>query len=239
MTYSFGDSGEVEIVKGLATDKEKIRSALAGGVEKAFQMNMLNAPLLNISTVRMYEFGNVFTKETERRHLALVIDDGKKKSSFTDEVDLLLSQIKRELSIHSLEYETVSAKPYVIELDFDALIAALPEPTSYEPLVYDQTPIMYHSVSPYPFIVRDIAVWVPSQVAWEDIHTLALTIDSPLIIRIDCFDTFSKEVDGVQKTSYAFRFVLQASDRTLTDAEANEIADRMYGLLKEKGYEIR
>ncbi len=239
MTYSFGDDGEVEIVKGLASDKEKIRSTLSGGVEKAFQMNMLNAPLLNISTVRMYEFGNVFTKENERRHLALVVDDGKKKTSFTEEVDLLLSQIKRELGVPSIECDTVSAKPYVIEIDFDALIDALPEPTSYEPLAYDQAPIAYQAVSAYPFIVRDIAVWVPSSVSWEDIRTLALQIDSPLIVRIDCFDTFSKEVVGVQKTSYAFRFVLQASDRTLTDAEANEVADRMYFLLKEKGYEIR
>jgi phenylalanyl-tRNA synthetase beta subunit len=239
MTYSFGDVGEVEIVKGLASDKEKLRSALAGGVEKAFQMNMLNAPILNISTVRMYEFGNVFTKETERRHLALVADDGKKKSSFTEEVDLILSQVKRELGVQTLEYDTVSTKPYCVELDFDALIATLPEPNTYEPLAYDQTPVAYQAVSPYPFIVRDIAVWVPARVAWEDIHALALQVDSPLIVRIDCFDTFSKEIDGVQKTSYAFRLVLQSRDRTLTDTEANEIADRMYALLKEKGYEVR
>jgi phenylalanyl-tRNA synthetase beta chain len=187
----------------------------------------------------MYEFGNVFTRETERRHLALVVDDGKKKTSFTEEVDLLLSQIKRELGVPAIVYDTVSTKPYVIELDFDALIDTLPEPTSYEPLAHDQAPIAYQAVSAYPFIVRDIAVWVPAQISWEDIHTLALQIDSPLIVRIDCFDTFSKEVDGVQKTSYAFRLVLQSTDRTLTDAEANEVADRVYFLLKEKGYEIR
>ncbi len=239
MTYSFGDVGEVEIVKGLASDKTKLRSSLANGVERAFQMNMLNAPLLNIKEVKMYEFGNVFTKSGERRHMALVIDDGKKKSSFTEELDMVLSQIKRDLGVQELEYETISAKPYVIELDFDTLIAPLPEPISYEPLAYDQTPIAYQAVSLYPFIVRDIAVWVPAPVTWEDIRALALQIDSPLIVRIDCFDTFTKEIDGVMKTSYAFRFVLQSKERTLTDAEANEIADKMYTLLKEKGYEIR
>ncbi|MFA5132395.1 MAG: phenylalanine--tRNA ligase subunit beta [Candidatus Paceibacterota bacterium] len=240
MTYSFGDVGEVEIVKGLATDKEKLRSALASGVERAFHMNMLNAPLLNIQTVKMYEFGNVFTKITERRHLALVIDDGKKKSSFTDEVDTILSQIKRDLGVATIEYETVSAKPYVIELDFDTLIATLPEPTSYESLTRSQNSIAYTPISPYPFIVRDIAVWVPASVTWEDLHTLALQIDSPLIIRIDCFDTFSKTAeDGSVKTSFAFRFVLQSKERTLTDEEANAVAEKMYTILKEKGYEIR
>ena len=239
MTYSFGDAGEVEIVKGLATDKENLRDKLAGGVLSAFQMNMLNAPLLNVQTIKMYEFGNVFTRDDERRHLAIALDDGKKKTTFTEEMDLILSQIKRDLGIHALEYETVSQKPYVIELDFDTLIETLPEPTSYEPLAHTQPLAAYRPFSPYPFIVRDIAVWVPDTVTWENIHALALQIDSPLVVRTDCFDTFSKEVDGVRKTSYAFRFVLQAKDRTLTDDEANEVANRMYGLLKEKGYEIR
>ena len=239
MTYSFGDVGEVEIVKGLATDKEKLRNSLSGGVNKAFQMNMLNAPLLHIQTVKMYEFGNVFTKNTEQRHLALIIDDGKKKSSFNDEVDMILSQIKRDLGVTNLECETTQVKPYTVELDFDALIEGLPEPTSYEPLTPHTDSVVYEAVSPYPFIVRDIAVWTPASTSWDSIHDLALQVDSPLVVRIDCFDTFTKEIEGIQKTSYAFRFVLQAKDRTLTDAEANEVADRMYGLLKEKGYEVR
>lgn len=239
LTYSFGDEGTVEILKGLAADKAKLRTALSPGVGRAFQMNMLNTPLLNIQMIKMYEFGNMFTETGERRHLALVIDDGKKKSSFSDEADMLLSQIKRDLGVAALEYERVNAKPYTIELDFDALIATLPEPSLYEPLSQDQTTVSYQAVSPYPFIVRDIAVWVPTSVTWETIHALALQIDSPLILRVDCFDTFTKEIDGAQKTSYAFRFVLQSKERTLTDTEANEVADKMYALLKEKGYEIR
>lgn len=239
MTYSFGDEGEVEIVKGTAMDKEKLRSTLARGVLSAFQMNMLNAPLLNVQTVKMYEFGNVFTQDDERRHMALVIDDGKKKSSFTEQVDLILSQIKRELGVASFEWETVSVKPYVVELDFDALIATLPEPTSYEALTRTDSETAYEPISPYPFIVRDIAVWTPFGTTWQDIHTLALQVTSPLIVRIDCFDTFEKDVDGVRKTSYAFRFVLQSFERTLTDDEANEVANKMYELLKEKGYEVR
>ncbi len=239
MTYSFGDVGEVEIMKGLATDKEKLRSSLSGGINKAFNMNMLNAPLLHIQTVRMYEFGNVFTKSTERRHLALIIDDGKKKSSFSDEIDMILSQIKRDLGVTNLEGETIQAKPYIVELDFDTLIDSLPEATLYEPLTSHQDSVVYEAISPYPFIVRDIAVWTPASTEWRSIHDLAIQVYSPLIVRIDCFDTFTKETEGIQKTSFAFRIVLQAKDRTLTDVEANEVADTMYRLLKDKGYEIR
>lgn len=239
MTYSFGDAGEVEIVKGLASDKEKLRSNLSSGVQKAFQMNMLNAPLLNLQTIKMYEFGNIFTKDTERRHLALIIDDGKKKSSFTEEVDLLLSQIKRELGIASLEYETVQAKPYTIELDFDTLIESLPQPSSYEPLTQSTSTAPYKAVSPYPFIARDIAMWVPCDVTWEDIRSLVAEVGNTLVARIDLFDTFEKEIDGVRKVSYAFRLVFQSFERTLTDEEVNEMMNPYYEALKAKGYEIR
>lgn len=239
MTYSFGDVGDVEIVKGLATDKEKLRTVLAGGVEKAFQMNMLNAPLLNVDVIRMYEFGNIFTRESERRHFALIIDDGKKKSVFTQEVAAILEEIKTALSLSEVIPVVFSTKPYIVEVDFDSLIEFLPEPTAYEPLDRTDSKPTYKAVSPYPFIVRDIAVWVPSGVTWESIHTLMQTVVSPLIVRIDCFDTFSKEIDGVLKTSYAFRVVLQSFERTLTDIEANVVAEQMYSLLKEKGYEIR
>ncbi len=239
-TYTFGNEGEVRIVKGLASDKEKLRTNLGQGVLTALAMNLHNAPLLGTDVVKVFEFGNVFTESTERRNFALAIDDGKKKTSFTEEVDLILSQIKRELNLHSLEYNTLVAKPYVIELDFDSLIEELPLPNSYESLAQTTALTTYQTVSPYPFIVRDIAVWTPVGTSWEDIEALAKTIDDKRIVRMACFDTFTKEREGKgQMTSYAFRFVIQSYEKTLTDEEANEIADKMYSLLKDKGYEIR
>jgi phenylalanyl-tRNA synthetase beta chain len=241
-TYTFGTEGEVEIKKALS-DKKKLRTSLGTGVIQALSMNIHNMPLLGIDTVKVFEFGNVFTKSTERRNFALGIDDGKKKTSFTEEVDLILSHIKRELNVKELSYTTVQAKPYVIELDFDALIEGLPEPTAYEPLAEEiqvrAERAVYNHVSPYPFIVRDIAVWTPEGTTWEDLHALAKTIDDERIVRIACFDTFTKEVEGVRKTSFAFRFVIQSFEKTLTDEDANAIADRMYKLLKDKGFEVR
>jgi phenylalanyl-tRNA synthetase beta subunit len=74
---------------------------------------------------------------------------------------------------------------------------------------------------------------------WDDIYTLAKTIDDERIVRIACFDTFTKDIGGERKTSFAFRFVIQSFEKTLTDEDANKIAERMYSLLKEKGHEIR
>ena len=238
-TYTFGDKGEVGIVKGLAGDKEKLRTNLGDGVLRAVQMNILNAPLLGIDTVKVFEFGNVFLTNSERRNFAIAIDDGKKKTSFSEEVDLILSQIKRELKVEHLDYSTVSSKPYVIEIDFDKLIEELEEQKSYEAMVQIQDEITYKSVIQYPFIVRDIACWTPHGTSFDEITDTAINLQNPLIVRVDKFDEFTKEIDGVKKTSYAFRIVLQSKDKTLTDEEANVVANNIYNLLKEKGFEIR
>jgi len=242
-TYTFGNTGEVKIIKGLASDKEKLRASVGKGVMNALSMNITNAPLLGLDTIRIFEFGNIFSKEHEIRHLSIAADDGKKKSSFMEEIEFVLSAIKRELGVAKIEYDVVSGKPCCVEIDFDALIATLKEPDHYEPLIETTSLSTYTSVSPYPFIARDIAVWTSSTTTWEDIHSLALQVRDPHIVRIDCFDTFTKEVEQegekIAKTSYAFRVVLQSKERTLTDEEANAIAEKMYSLLKEKGFEIR
>ncbi len=240
MTYTFGNSGEVELVKGLAYDKEKLRTRIGDGLLSSLALNIYNGPLLGQKTIKIFEFGNVFGKDLEKRHLAFAIDDGAKKSSFTEEVDMILATIKRTLGIHELEYETISTKPYVIEIDFDTLISTLPEPTSYEASTFSTLPsVTYAPVSSYPFITRDIAMWVPDTVTWEDINSLCSQVHNTLVTRVDLFDTFSKEIEGIKKTSYAFRLVFQSYEKTLTDEEVNGMMEPYYTLLKSKGYEIR
>ena len=239
ITYTFGNSGDVEIVKGLASDKEKLRNNLGEGVLNALHMNLQNAPLLGEKTIKVFEFGNVFNKEGEEMNFAIGIDDGAKKSNFTENVEMILSQIKRDLNLENIEYHTVSPKPYVIELNFDKLIEKLPNAKNYEHLSQNKNDFNYKTVSSYPFIVRDIAFWANADTTWEHIHELVSKIDNPLLHSISLFDTFSKEIEGVKKISYAFRIVFQSYERTLTDDEVNVIADKYYNLLKEQGYEIR
>lgn len=81
----------------------------------------------------------------------------------------------------------------------------------------------------YPFIVRDIALWVPEGTESKEVeeviraHTTELVVKGP-----DIFDTFTKE----GRTSYAFRLVFQSFDRTLTDEEVAKVVDRINIALK-------
>lgn len=240
MTYTFGNEGKVELVKGLAYDKEKLRASLSFGIMQSLSLNLYNAPLLGQKTIKIFEFGNVFTHDGENRNLAIAVDDGAKKSNFTEEVDMLLAEIKRTLSVKEIECITVSNKPYVIETNFDTLIASLPDAEKYEAPTFSTLPVAtYKTVSPYPFIARDIAMWVPDSTTWESVRNLCLEVRNPLVTRVDLFDTFTKEEGGVKRTSLAFRLVFQSYEKTLTDEEVNVMMKPYYEVFEGKGYEIR
>ena len=238
-TYTFGDKGEVAIVKGLALDKEKLRMNLGAGVLSALEMNFRNAPLLGIDTVKVFEFGNVFTHDKEWRSFSLGIDDGKKKSNFVGEVEELLSLMSAGLHGVKVSFTVSSTKPYVIEVDFDAYIENLPAPTSYEKLLDQQVDVVYKAFSAYPFMLRDIAMWAPANVTQDDILTIIRTEGSDLLVRANLFDVFNKEIDGISKTSYAFNLVFLSNERTLSDIEINEVMARITEKLSTRGLEVR
>jgi phenylalanyl-tRNA synthetase beta chain len=240
LTYSFGNKGEVALVKGLAEDKEKLRTNLSDGLIEAYTKNYYNAPLLGEKVLRMFEFGSVFTKKGEEKKLALIVDDGAKKSSFTEEVEMILGEIKRTLNLTSIEGETTSTKPYCIEINFGQLAGTLAMPLGMgEYPVLTSSLVAYSSISPYPFIVRDIAVWVPESLTFDELLVSineVLVDDMKLLAKpVALFDSFTKE----GRTSYAFRIILQSQEKTLTDEEANGVAGKVYDMLRKKGYEVR
>ena len=115
------------------------------------------------------------------------------------------------------------------------------------PLGYADLPLSktdrYQPFSRYPFIVRDIALWTPvgteSETVLAIIRAAAGSFDSAqdkeLLVHSELFDRFEKG----GKLSLAFRLVFQSFEKTLTDAEANAIMERVYAAVKEKEWEVR
>lgn len=252
MTYTFGNEGVVALAKGLADDKEKLRTNLSTGLLQSLSLNLYNAPLLGTKSIRIFEFGNIFRQESERKHFAFggTSSNKKEKEALSLLVDVLHKSIYENLKLGLVNYQIPNISgntsileeknSMIIELDFDTLLESLPEPTTYESPTFASCPaVTYQAISPYPFIARDIAMWVPDTTTWESIYTLCTEVGNLLVIRIDLFDTFSKEIEGVTKISYAFRLVFQSHEKTLADDEVNQMMEPYYKMLKEKGYEIR
>ncbi len=230
-TYTLCERGEVELLNPLASDKAYMRRTLTDGMLKALTQNAYNAPLLGLPLVKIFELGTVFTKESEELSLCLGARNTSGKASKMDEA--VRDAIVRLGSALGTPLEA-EVKNGIAEIFIGRIIDTLAVPEAYDPIPA-RTQKTFAPFSSFPFMLRDIAIWMPEQ---TDVRELEQTIRekaSDLLVRLDLFDTFTK--DG--RTSYAFHLVFQSCERTLNDVEINMIMERITGALKKNGGEVR
>ncbi len=89
----------------------------------------------------------------------------------------------------------------------------------------------------FPFISRDISVWMPVGESSDELKKILQENGTDLLIKEpQLVDSFTKG----EQTSYAFRLVFQSYDRTLTDAEINEIMSKINNKISEhKDWQVR
>lgn len=108
------------------------------------------------------------------------------------------------------------------EMNLGAFLEAHPEAKEKDPFFspFQGETAPFQLPSAYPFIVRDVAVWVSNdsekKALEESVATFSHT-HCPVPARV--FDTFSKE----GKTSIGYRLVFQSTEKTLTDAEVETL----------------
>lgn len=93
----------------------------------------------------------------------------------------------------------------------------------------------YKPFSVYPFVLRDIALWVPAGTEANVIEYVIRGNAGELLVRLNQFDRFLKE----ERVSYAFRLVFESMERTLTDEEVNGVMKSVTEALLKAGYTVR
>lgn len=235
--YSLVSYGDLEVVHPLASDKKALRSNLSEGMAKALDINIRSAELLFLDSIKMFEIGKVFTKDREYNSLCIGIKYIKKIKgrSIAEDIKNIQASLLKALHIDGHLSCTTNTSGEIIEIDLDALISQIETP-SYESLGFVRAnTITYKPFSPYPFIVRDIAIFVPNEIQAQEIEDIITNYSTNLLVAHKLFDTFKKE----DKTSFAFRMIFQSYERTLTDEEVNTIMDILTKKIKEKGWEVR
>lgn len=103
--------------------------------------------------------------------------------------------------------------------------------------IKNQVKIKLKSWSVYPFIFRDIAIWVKEGENLDILKKLLLDNATDLLVREPyIFDSFTKE----GKTSYAFRLVFQSFEKTLKAEEIDEIMAKITNKISENtNWQIR
>ena len=233
-TYSLRDSGEVALTNALASDKNHLRENLAGGVQEALDKNEKHMSFLGLyDAVVVFEIGNVFTKSGEATHVCVGVRPVGKSAE--QEVQKKLDSLRGALA-EALGEGVPKPKGEILEFNLDAMLENLLELDAYpeNPIVGND--VAYTPLSQYPFVLRDIAVWVPVEVPAEEVASVVTKHAEEMLVRYDLFDTFEKD----ERISYAFHLVFQSHEKTLTDQEVGAIMESIEAEITGKnGWEIR
>jgi phenylalanyl-tRNA synthetase beta chain len=129
-----------------------------------------------------------------------------------------------------------NAKGKTTEIKLEDFCKEMPPDFSLEPKSYNLD-AKFKMWSLYPFIARDIAVWVPEEIKSENVAKIIKENMGDMVIRgPELFDEFKKG----NQISYAFRLVFQSYERTLTDLEVNDIMTKITNKIKENnGWQVR
>ncbi len=262
ITYSFRKNGVVEVLKSLASDKNFLRENLTDNMKEALEMNLTNAPLLERERIQMFEIGNVFTKTGEETHLCVGITQS--KSYQGEKVNESIRQLRDALVaflgaplvtlctiddtggiilLSGKPIGTINTTDGIMEMNLGLLFAVLPEPDAWD-IRTNLASREYSPISLYPFIVRDVAVYVNPDDSFEEVRGIVHTLienkklSNLLIQPTKPFDEFVNQKLG--KKSFAFKLVFQSFEKTLTDVEVNAEMEHLYAALKSReGWQIR
>ncbi len=237
--YTMVAKGDIEIAKPLASDKAFLRTNLSFGMERSVKMNTLSAPFLGLDEIKEFEIGKVFTDSGEFLSLAIGVSLIKKVKGKTSEgsVKEVFEALGAGLGL-SLKPIITNFQPLAVgEVILENLFETLSEPRPYADLHFSEpADVKYKKFSLYPFIVRDVALFVSADTKAESVVQLIKENAGELVVRgPELFDEFSK--DG--KKSLAFRLIFQSFDRTLSDEEVNSVMEKVYIALKGKSWEVR
>ncbi|MFA6050094.1 MAG: phenylalanine--tRNA ligase subunit beta [Candidatus Paceibacterota bacterium] len=260
-TYTLKDKGEIEIANPLASDKSFFRSDLSSAMDQKLKENLYYADLLGLSKIKLFEFGRVF--KNGREFLALSIGIAYKKAGKGERVNDEIKEIRDALfaslgskieilctvddsgGIISKEGKSIGTTNNldgILEVDFDALIEGLPVQEKDVSVNLASEHSTYKPFSPYPFIVRDVAVFTPADIKAEDVFKVIQRNASDLVVRHELFDVFekkNKETGEIEKISYGYRLVFQSYEKTLTDEEINKIMEKIADAFKGEKWEVR
>jgi len=113
-------------------------------------------------------------------------------------------------------------KMFVFELNFGAVAGRLHEKKTFKPLAR------------FPAVHRDLALIVDEAVSAGELLARIREADSGLLTEVGIFDLYRGTPIPSGKKSLAFRLKYQQEGRTLTDAEVNDLHQRIAQILVEK-----
>ncbi len=87
--------------------------------------------------------------------------------------------------------------------------------------------IIFKEIVQHPSVERDLALIVNKKIKYSNIENLLKQLAIPFLQQFSLFDIFESEKIGQDKKSLAINFTFLNSEKTLTDAEVNEVMEKI------------
>jgi phenylalanyl-tRNA synthetase beta chain len=257
----------IKVENPLSQDQTHMRASLIPNLLKNIAANLRFFNELKIFEVgRTYlEEGNYFPKEEKWITAAIVVKGKDKREVFYEAKSILLGFLqkflKRDVAIVKGEKITpyshpsrsahikidgklieggifevhpkalknwgIEANVAMFELNFTALCKL------------DEKITKYVQLSKFPGLDIDVSVVIDRRRAIGEVEKAIQNADKDLITNIKLFDRYEGENIDEDKKALAFRVLLQAADRTLTDEEMGKVQKKIFANLQKLGGTIR
>ncbi|MDB5159291.1 MAG: phenylalanyl-tRNA synthetase beta subunit [Mucilaginibacter sp.] len=100
--------------------------------------------------------------------------------------------------------------------------------------------IVYQDISKFPAVKRDLSMLIDKAVSFGQLKQIAQRTERKLLKEVNVFDVYEGDKLPAGKKSYALSFIIQDTEKTLTDKTIDAIMQKLiYNLEKEAGAEIR
>ena len=117
----------------------------------------------------------------------------------------------------------ISAEVYFADINWNNMMKAIRKNT-----------LLYHDISRYPSVSRDLALLVDKSVTFEQIETIARQTEKKLLKQVELFDVYEGKNLPEGKKSYAVNFILQDEEKTLNEKQIEAMMTKLIGNLKNK-----
>jgi phenylalanyl-tRNA synthetase beta chain len=241
-TPTFVADGEVRLPEPLSTEAAALRMELLGSLVAAARSNVS----VGNSEIALFEIARVYRASGEQLpietwHVGGIVEGGFAEAKWV--VEQLYAALKldppyertRDAFLHAgkaartahgwvgeLHPRLLGGTWAGFELDLDALVAAAP------------ASVTYAEVSPYPELRQDLAFVVDEDVSAAALAAAMRVAAGDALRSVEPFDEYRGEQVGAGKRSLAFRVAFGSPERTLTDAEAAGLRERIVSALAER-----
>tara|TARA_R110000868_G_scaffold156495_1_gene383385 strand:- start:363 stop:2783 length:2421 start_codon:yes stop_codon:yes gene_type:complete len=247
----------VTMLNPLSNDLSTLRqSLLFSGLEAiSYNINRKNSDLKFFEFGKSYH--KLLSGFEERKHLTLLLTGNRNQETWTNPqkpsdfflfkgyVDAILGRFGIQKTQNSPATSDVFSEGIAIGSGHNALVEfgvvkksilkhfGIKNEVFYADFNWDviikstSSKIKYSDIPKYPEVRRDLALLIDKTVTYDSIYNVARQTEKSLLKEINLFDVYEGSNLGEGKKSYALSFIIQDSNKTLTDAQIDKIMGKL------------